>query len=343
MAADFDLNKGIAVRKLLWLLFTALPVIAHAGPSTPDWTKIIAVYPGSWKVESDSPGDQDSGPMHVSITITRDCHTKAKVFTCVESVDGRLVGYTEFSRDTDGSYRVHSQDTQGDDIDGSVKFGDDGSVVISNGGEIPGATPDAPKTPFQGRYTYRPRSPDKLDFENESLDEATSSWTIDAQGTQTRVVPVAVVTVSPALDAIVAGFGGSWTAVEQKPGAVAQGTTTRFDRDCWRDGDTLKCAIQANDRPVAEFIFTCDKTSGVCRQQIVNSTGNADGFDISIKGDTWAYEGDSHDSDGNATHLRLTKVFKTPDSTETKREYRNEAGQWMTYSTVTETRKPAGG
>ena len=326
---------------LLFVVLTglAIPVFADPPAATPapaamDWNKVIAIYGGSWKTETDNLDTPYSKPGHVSNTNNTDCHLAGEAVTCITSTNGRLNVVYVFARDADGTYKVHSMAATRDPVDATFNLGDDGVVILYD-------TQDRQKNTVHLRMTRKLTSADTLQTRTEAK-KGDDKWFDTAKGMDARIAPAgpAPATAVPALDKLLSIYAGAWTITAENYSSEfsqAGSNTTHLNRGCYRDGDTLKCLVLNGLRVGAELVFTYDAATGGYKEHLIGSGGPLD-FTVAIKGDTWTYTSDNKDKDGNLVHWRDTRTYKGDGSVESRREYKKDPGDWITVATETETR-----
>jgi len=143
------------------------------------------------------------------------------------------------------------------------------------------------------------------------------------------------------LDRIAAAVTGTWnTEAETYSSELSQAghQTLKVERECWKSGEALKCLMVSDDKLIAENVYTYDKASDSYRERVLTAQGAYPDFTLTIKGDTWTYLEEIKSKQGDTIHLRLVRIFKTPDSVESKTDFKHDTGDWITSATGTETR-----
>lgn len=140
-------------------------------------------------------------------------------------------------------------------------------------------------------------------------------------------------------------LSGTWTTTGQsfdtqftKAGPVSYTT----DRDCWVEGQELKCVFVVNRRLQLLSIFDWDAGAGIYHENQITVQGPSPVFNILVKGDTWTYDQDGQDAKGNVYHYRIVRTYTSPTSVKFTNTYSLDGKTWVTIEQGTETRVAGG-
>lgn len=138
---------------------------------------------------------------------------------------------------------------------------------------------------------------------------------------------------------------GTWKSAGQtfdtqytKAGAVDFTTY----RDCWREGAEYKCVYVVNRKLQLFSIFDWDAGDGIYHENQITVQGPSPVFNIVVKGNTWTYDQDGQDKQGNVYHYRIVRTYTSPTSVQFTNQYSLDGKTWVTLEQGTETRVGGG-